>query len=183
MCLCFCSRRLSVQFRSPNLERNMAEAVSHLLCGPFYWFITGMFCRCLVFAPFRISALFSGGNTLGRGRAFLVQAKRPPGGPKLAAAAVNEQQMQRGMHALMAEVNECSFVVGTLVCRRRGAREARKVESAQHGASVRPTSFPAEWKLRYLLFYVLFSSKTDVCQLLSIQGSGWSLRGLFYVRC
>lgn len=51
------------------------------------------------------------------------------------------------MHTLTAEVNECSFVVGTLVCRRCGAREARKVESAQLSSSAWSLS---EWKIRYL---------------------------------
>lgn len=41
-------------------------------------------------------------------------------------------------------------------------RWSQRGYSAQRGASVRPTSFPAEWKIRYLLFYVLFSS-TDGC--------------------
>lgn len=43
------------------------------------------------------------------------------------------------MHTLAEEVDECSFVVPALVCRRRGAREAGKVESA-------PLSGPA-WSL------------------------------------
>lgn len=61
--------------------------------------------------------------------------------------------------------------------------------SAQHAALVRPTSLEARWKIRYLLFCVLFFSaepdfaEQDVCsvtkadagQLFPIQWSGWSV--------
>lgn len=69
------------------------------------------------------------------------------------------------------------------------SQEGGVSDSAQHGALVRPTSLEARWKIRYLLFYVLFFSaepdfaeqdvwsvtKADAGQLFPIQWSGWSV--------
>lgn len=56
------------------------------------------------------------------------------------------------MRTLTAEVNECSFVVGALVCRRRGAREGGV------SAATRPSTEPRRGQRASQL-----SGKSDIC--------------------
>lgn len=131
-----------MQFRRPLLERNVAFPSNNKrlrmfpICraGLFYRLIAGMFSRLSCFCPLPY-------------RRFVLWWQPPPrdvDGPSrfsvhLAAANCPLQLLMSsrcgaaaaGMRALTAEVNECSFVVGALVCRRRGAREATEVESAR----------------------------------------------------
>lgn len=142
VCLCSCPCRLNVQFRSPILERKMVFPSNNKRLRMFPICCPGLFiglspeCFAVVlFLPLSVSALCSpvatpwdvAGPSRFRPSVHLAATNwplQPLISSRCSAAAA-------GMHTLTAEVNECSFVVGTLVCRRCGAREARKVESAQ----------------------------------------------------
>lgn len=135
-------RRLSVQFRSALLERNTAFPSNNKRLRMFPICCAGLFiglsleCFAVVlFLPRSVSVLCSpvatpwdvDGPSRFRPSVHLAATRRPLQllmSSRCSAAAA-------GMHTLTAEVNECSFVVGTLVCRRRGAREAGKVEPEQ----------------------------------------------------
>lgn len=72
-------------------------------------------------------------------------------------------EVAAGVQTLTVEVNqnECSFVVGCAclsVLWGSLSQEGGVSYSAQRGASARPTSLEAKWKIRYLLFCVLFFS-------------------------